>query len=154
MKRFRFRLEAVRTLREVAELGQREAFGAAQQRLAAAERTVQAAADARRELSERLAGSRTGMFRPAEQSSGLEALSRAMQREATAGKARQEAVEERDRARESWLEARRALQIMQKLEDKARSEHRAAAEKNEQTLLDELASIGVARSTANGPRQE
>ena len=147
MKRFRFRLEAVRTLREVAERGQREAFGAAQQRYATAEAAVQAAATARRELLDHVAGTRSGVFRPSEQTAGLEALRQAAHREAAAEKDRQEAATARDQARETWLEARRALQIIERLEEKARAEHREAADKAEQSLLDELASIGAARAT-------
>lgn len=147
MKRFRFRLEAVRTLREVAERAQREAFGAAQQRLATAEAAVQAAATARRELFDRVAGTRSGVFRPSEQTAGLEALRQAAQQEAAAEKVRQEAASAREKARETWLEARRALQIIERLEEKARAAHREAADKAEQSLLDELASIGAARAT-------
>jgi len=145
MKRFRFRLEAVRTLREVAERGQREAFGVAQQRLAAAELAAQAAATARRELFERVAGTRTGVFFPSEQTAGLEALRRAEKRETDAARVVKEAAEARDQARERWLEARRALQVMERLEEKARAEHREAADKAEQTVLDELASISALR---------
>ena len=154
MKRFRFRLEAVRTLREVAERGQREAFGAAQQKCAAAEAAARAAVADRLELFACVAGTRTGVFRPAEQSAGLEALRQAERRELAAAKSAREAGEARDRARESWLEARRALQIMERLEEKARAAHREAAEKAEQALLDELASIGTARSAraATGER--
>jgi flagellar export protein FliJ len=148
MKRFRFRLEAVRTLREVAERGQREAFGAALQRYATAEAAVQAAVQARRELFDHVAGTRSGVFRPSEQTAGLEALRQAAHREAAAEKDRQEAATARDRARETWLEARRALQIIERLEEKARAEHREAADKAEQSLLDELASIGAARASA------
>lgn len=149
MKRFRFRLEAVKTLREVAERAQREAFGAAQQRYAKAEAALQAAAHARRELFDRVAGTRSGVFRPSEQSAGLEALRQAAHTEAAAEKGRQEAATARDQARETWLEARRALQIIERLEEKARAEHREAADKAEQSLLDELASIGAFRARAS-----
>jgi flagellar export protein FliJ len=48
-------------------------------------------------------------------------------------------------AREGWLNARRALQVMQKLEERARLAHRDASDKAEQTLLDEIASMTLAR---------
>ena len=48
-------------------------------------------------------------------------------------------------SRTAVLSARRALQVMQKLEERARLAHRDATDKAEQTLLDEIASMTLAR---------
>jgi flagellar export protein FliJ len=145
MKRFRFRLESVRALRDVAERAAREQFGVAQQKLAAAEEAARAAAAARVALSEALAGARTGTFRPGEQVAGLQWLQQATRTEADAVRETAAARTVRDRAREDWLAARRRLQVMQKLEERARLHHRTEADKAEQTLLDELASLSRSR---------
>ena len=145
MKRFRFRLESVRALRDVAERKAREAFGHAQQQVAVAQQALEAAERRRQELNDALAGSRSGNFRPSEQVAGLAALAQADRDVAAATRQVREAEAARDQAREGWLVARRALQVMQKLEERARLAHREANDKAEQNLLDELASISIAR---------
>lgn len=145
MKRFRFRLESVRALRALAERSARERFGAAQQRLAAALSELRAAEERRLALADALAASRSGSFRPADQVGGLLALQAAQQAEREAGRRHAEAQAASQRAREEWLAARRKLQVIERLEERARRAHRDAAEKAEQTLLDELASLAAAR---------
>lgn len=145
MKRFRFRLESVRALRALAERSARERFGAAQQRLAAVLAELRAAEDRRLALAEALAASRSGSFRPADQVGGLLALQSAESVEREAGRRHSEARVAAGRAREEWLAARRKLQVIERLEERARRAHREAAEKTEQALLDELASLAAAR---------
>lgn len=147
MKRFRFRLEAVLGLRALAERAARERFGAAQQRLAAALAELRAAEQRRLALAEALAGSRAGSFRPAEQVGGLLALQEAERVERDSAKRHAEARLASDRAREEWLAARRRLQVVERLEERARRAHREAADKAEQALLDELASLAAARTS-------
>lgn len=145
MKRFRFRLESVRALREVAEGKARESFGHAQQQVTAAQEAVSAAEHVRAELNDALTGARAGSFRPSEQVAGLAALSQAGLQVAEAVRLLGLAETARDQAREGWLLARRALQVMQKLEQRARLAHREATDKAEQNLLDEIASMTIAR---------
>lgn len=145
MKRFRFRLESVRALRALAERSARERFGAAQQRLASALADLRAAEARRLAVAEALAASRSGSFRPADQIGGLVALQAAQEAERESGRRHSEAETASKRAREEWLAARRKLQVIERLEERARRAHREAAEKAEQVLMDELASLAAAR---------
>ncbi len=145
MKRFRFRLESIRNLRDVAERKAREGFGMAQQQVLIAQQAVEAAEVRRSELNAAISSARTGSFRPSEQVSGLAALGQADREVAETGRKLGEVEKARDLAREGWLTARRALQVMQKLEERARLAHREARDKAEQTLLDEIASMTLAR---------
>ncbi len=145
MKRFRFRLEAGLGLRALAERSARERFGAAQQRLAAALAELRAAETRRLQLAEALAASRGGVFRPADQVGGLLALQEAERAERESAKRHAESLAASTRAREEWLAARRRLQVVEKLEERARRAHREAADKAEQAMLDELASLAAAR---------
>lgn len=145
MKRFRFRLESVRALRALAERSARERFGLAQQRLAAAAAALRAAELRRVELAEALSAARAGCFRPGEQTAGLFALGLARQAELDAARLRDEATAARDLAREEWLAHRRRLQVIERLEERARLAHREAMEKAEQATLDELSSLAAAR---------
>jgi len=147
MKRFRFRLEAVLGLRALAERSARERFGAAQRRLADALADLRAAEQRRLDLADALAGSRSGSFRPADQVGGLLALQEAERGERDAAKRHAEARLAGERAREEWLAARRRLQVVERLQDRARRAHREAADKAEQALLDELASLAAARTS-------
>lgn len=145
MKRFRFRLESVRGLRALAERAARERFGAAQRRVSAALAALRAAEEVRAALTEALAASRAGSFRPADQVGGLIALRTAERAGQEAARRHAEATTASDRAREEWLVARRRLQVVERLEERARQAHREAAEKAEQAALDELASLAAAR---------
>ncbi len=145
MKRFRFRLESIRALRDVAERKAREGFGLAQQHVVVAQQAVAAAELRRSELNAAITGARVGTFRPGDQVAGLAALGQADREVAEVGRKLGEAEKARDLAREGWLTARRALQVMQKLEERARLAHREAIDKAEQTLLDEIASMTLAR---------
>ena len=145
MKRFRFRLESVRALRDVAEGKARENFGLAQQQVVVAEQVVQATELRQSELNAAINGARAGTFRPSEQVAGLAALSQADREVAEAVRKLGEVEKARDLARDGWLVARRALKVMQKLEERARHAHREASDKAEQSLLDEIASMTLAR---------
>lgn len=147
MKRFRFRLESVLSLRAVAELAERERFGVAQRELAAALDARRLAAERRDTLARSIAESVAGTFRPAEHSASLRALDLARQAELEAARRAEQATTARDRARETWLAARSRLQVIERLQTRARDAHREAAEKAEQTLLDELASLASARAS-------
>jgi flagellar export protein FliJ len=145
MKRFRFRLEAVRAIRDLAERAARERFGVAQQKVAAAADALRATELRRAELTEALAGTRAGSFRPGEQIGGMAALRTLERAEVEARRVLAETQAACERVREQWLEARRGLKVIEKLEARARLSHRDAAEKAEQALLDELASLATTR---------
>ncbi len=145
MKRFRFRLEAVRGIRDLAERRARERFGLAQQKAAAAAETVRMAKHRLAALGESLAAARTGCFRAADQAGVMATLRVAERGVADTTRLLGEAETARDRIREEWLVARRNLQIIERLEESARHAHREAADKAEQNLLDELGSMAAAR---------
>ncbi len=145
MKRFRFRLESVRALRDLAERAARERLGVAQQKVAAAADSLRATELRRAEMAEALAGTRSGSFRPSEQIAGMEALRSIERAEVEARRVLTEAQAACDRVREEWLESRRRLKVIEKLEERARLAHREAAEKSEQAILDELASLATTR---------
>lgn len=147
MKRFRFRLESVRALRDLAEKAARERLGQAQQKVSAAADTLRATEIRRAELAEALANTRSGSFRPSEQIGGMAALRTVERSETEARGLLAEAQAACERVREEWLETRRRLKVIEKLEERARHAHRDAAEKAEQTLLDELASLATTRVT-------
>lgn len=145
MKRFRFRLEAVLSIRDLAERRARERFGLSQQKVTDAAQALLLARHRRAELGESLANARTGCFRAADQAGGMAALRAAERGEIDATRLLVEAEIARDRVREEWLFARRRLQVIERLEERARQAHREAADKAEQNLLDELGSMAAAR---------
>ncbi len=145
MKRFRFRLESVRSLRDLAERRAREGFGLAQQTVADATAHLRAAEQARIQLAESLSTARASVFRPVEQIAGFGALRQAERTEAEFTRRLTVAQQGLAQARERWLASRRDLQVMQRLEERARLAHRTESDKAEQSLLDELASLATAR---------
>jgi flagellar export protein FliJ len=147
MKRFRFRLDPILALRALAERSARERLGVAQHALGAAEDLARLAEERRVAVAEALAAARATTFRPAEQAGGLHALATAGRVAQEAARRRDEAAAARDRARPAWGAARRDLQALERLEQRARLAHREAAEKSEQALLDELASLAAARGS-------
>jgi flagellar FliJ protein len=145
MKRFRFRLASVRSLRELAEGRARENFGRAQKTVADATDHLRAAEQTRIQLTASLSGARATVFRPVEQIAGFGALRQAGQAEAEAARRLAAAQQSLAQARELWLASRRDLQVMQRLEERARLAHRTEADRAEQSLLDELAALATAR---------
>ena len=147
MKRFRFRLESILGLRAVAERAAFERFAASRRQLASIAAELHAAEARRDALAEALAASRAGSFRPSMQAAGHLALQDAERAGKEAARRHTEALAASERAREEWLVARRRLGVIERLGERARRIHREAAEKAEQALLDELASIAAARSS-------
>jgi flagellar protein FliJ len=145
MKRFRFNLEAVLSIRAVTERRAREHFGFAQAKVAEANQHLDQARYQRAALGEALATSRANHFRAVDQAGGMAALRLAERSELEATRLLNEAETARTRIREEWLLARRGLQVIERLEVRARQAHRLAADKLEQTLLDELGSMAAAR---------
>ena len=145
MKRFRFRLSSVLSLRDLAERRARENFGRAQQVVAEATTHLRTAEQARLQLTESLSGARAAVFRPIEQIAGFGALRQAERAEAECANRLTAARQSLAQARERWLASRRDLQVIQRLEERARLAHRTEADKAEQSLLDELAALASAR---------
>jgi flagellar export protein FliJ len=145
MKRFRFALQSVATLRELRELRARENLAAA---IRLCERTEIALADARvrRELLEDLVRSgRAFTLRASEHVTFLCALRSAADEESAAVREVDQAHAARDQKLSEYYDAARALKVLNNLETRARAAHRVACDREEQTTLDERASIAAAR---------
>ena len=145
MKRFRFALQSVATLRELRELRSRENLATA---LRACERAEMALADARarRQLLEDLVRSgRAFTLRASEHVAFLCALHSATEEESAAVSEVDQVHVVRDRRLSEYHEAARAVKVLGNLEIRARAAHRLAGEHEEQNALDERASVAAAR---------
>lgn len=139
MKRFRFPMKSVATVRELGELRAREAFAQAIGALAKAE---DALAEVRRrleELREIVVAGRVEAFRPRDHVAFLEAYHSEHRNEIEARHGVVAAMNVVEKRRLDWLEARRALKLIQNFETRARTAHRAESERETQKELDELA---------------
>ncbi len=139
MKRFRFPLRPVALLRAHQEMRAREAFGAAVHGYVTAEEE-HAAAKARVVAFERdLFAGRRERF-----SAAVEAENLAAYRQESAAEAESErrvfaARAQMDRARVAYLEAHRKVEVVRRLENKARAAHRLEAGREEQAAFDDFA---------------
>lgn len=139
MKRFRFPLRPVALLRAHQELRAREAFGASVHAYVAAEEE-HAAAKARSASFEReLFSGRRERFSAAIEAENLAAYRLESAAEAESERRSIAARAEMDRCRAVYLEAHRKLEIVRRLEEKARSAHRLDAAREEQNAFDDFA---------------
>jgi flagellar protein FliJ len=146
MKKFRFPLHSVATLRKMRENERRERFAAAVHGYVNAEEAL-AAVNARIvELEEIIAGERAGRFRASAQVAFMQALSDEVARKFAAAAVVAETKLLMDQARESWIEARRDVRLIETLEAKARLTYRQAFEREEQALLDDRTNALFARA--------
>lgn len=144
MKRFRFSLQSVATLRELRELRARENLAAAIRLCEQAELAL-ADARARRELLEDLVRSgRAFTLRAAEHVAFVCALRAATEEESAAEHAVAQAHARRDQQLSEYYEAARALKVLTNLEIRAREAHRLACDREEQNALDERSTISAA----------
>lgn len=148
MKKFRFPLRTVATVRSLAELRARERFSKAVQVYVEVENRLQILRSRLAEFEEILRSGRSGNFRPAEQVSFLAAFKAdtvsATKVEAEVAAARQ-ALES---ARQAWLEARRDVRVIENLESRARLAHRQESEREDQLVMDDRTSALAARNAA------
>ena len=148
MKKFRFPLRSVATVRSIAELRARENFSKAVQVYIQAENQLQALRTRLSEFEEILRSGRGRAFRAAEQASFLAAFRedtiRATKMEAEVTKARQEL----EVARQAWLESRRDVRVVEKLESKARLSYNLQREHEDQLAMDDRSSGLAARNAA------
>lgn len=147
MKKFRFPLGSVITLRRMRETERREAFAAAVHTYVLAEEALAAVARQVAQLEEIIAAERVAGCNAAAQVSFLHALSDERARRSQAAAKVDETKDAMERARLAWLEARRELRLVEILEGKARAAHRFAAEREEQSLLDDRTNALFARAS-------
>jgi flagellar export protein FliJ len=148
MKKFRFPLRSVATVRNLAEIRAREAFSAAVQVYVEAEQQLLAIRTRLKELEQLMIENRGRSFRGADEASFLAAFKqetiRATEAEDVVAKARA-ALET---ARSAWLESRRNVRVVENLETKAKLAHLHEVERENQAALDDRTSALAARNAA------
>lgn len=139
MKRFRFPLRPVAVLRAHRETRARESFAAAVRGYVQSEAVLSAARDQVARLGAALTAGRRTSFNAAEEAHTLAAYRRECAAEIEAERAVIAARDLMGRRRAEYLEAHRNLEVVSKLELKARTAHRLAAGREEQSEFDEFA---------------
>lgn len=145
MKRFRFPLRPVAILRAHQELLAREAFAAAVQAFVRAEEELAATRRRVRQLESDLTASREGKFTGPDVARALMAYRAECTAETQAEQAvaaAQQAMQER---RVEYVDAHRRLEVIKRLEEKARATHRYETGREEQAEFDDFATRRFAR---------
>jgi flagellar FliJ protein len=145
MKRFVFPLKSVATVRALREQQAREAFAAAAHAHAEKEAALAAARVRSSESAAALLAERAQSFRPGLQAMAFVAYRGILVAEKRAAQEVTTARQAMEQARSRWIDARRHLQAIEKLETRARHRHRLEADRVEQAALDEHASQRAAR---------
>jgi flagellar FliJ protein len=151
MKRFRFSLRPVAVLRAHREIRAREAFAASVHTYVQSEEALGATRVRVAQLESTLFAGRTGSFNAADEAAQLVGYRRECGAEGEAERATFAARAAMDRARADYLEAHRKLEVVKRLEVKARTDHRLAAGREEQNEFDDYAGrMASRRSTSSG----
>jgi len=146
MKKFRFTLRSVQTVRNIRELRARELFSLSIAELARAVEEVRQADYRLNSLQQVLLGERGPLFRPAEQVAYLQAVDVAKRELDEARTAVTKATLRRDECREAWIATRMDVRIIENLEKKARQQHLHDYEREEQSALDDRSNALVGRA--------
>lgn len=149
MKRFRFSLRPVAVLRAYRETRASEAFAAAVHHYVQSEEVL---ADTRQRVSQFAAAmchGRGAAFNPLEEVQTLAGYRREAQAEIEAERQTIAARDEMERRRNEYLEAHRNLEILNRLEGKARGHHQRAVRREEQAEFDEFATRRATRRSAH-----
>lgn len=147
MKRFRFSLKPVAILRAHHELRAREAFAASVQAFVRAEQELELARQRVREFEATLTAGRARQFSVADEIRALEAYRRECGAEEQAKQAvatAQQAMQER---RVEYVEAHRKLEVVKRLEQKARATHRYETMREEQAEFDDFSNRQFSQRT-------
>lgn len=145
MKRFRFPLRPVAVLRAHRELKAREAFAAAVRAHVRSEEELAAVRARVAHFEATLFANRRGTFNAADEAVQLAAHRGECAAEGEAERAMTAARAAMERSRADYLEAHRHLEVVHRLEARARTEHRLAAQREEQAEFDEFATRRAAR---------
>jgi flagellar FliJ protein len=148
MKRFRFSLRPAAVLRAHRQARAREAFAASVHAYVEAEKQLAVLRTQRSELEVFMHDSRRQSFRAADEVAFWGAYRRTCADEIKAERLMIEARAAMEGSRQQYIEAHRAVKVVEKLEQKARTTHRQEAEREAQRELDELAGFRVARRLA------
>jgi len=139
MKRFRFSLRPVAIMRAHREQRAREQFAAAVHAFVAAEEELQRTRTRMQALESALFNGRQNGFRAAEAASLLADYRHECAGEVEAERTSIAAREEMERRRTAYLEAHRNLEVVERLEEKARGVHYREMLRHEQAEFDEFA---------------
>ena len=148
MKKFRFPLRSVETVRSIRELRAREQFSHAVHAFVTAEGQLQLLQARLAELEDILRSGRKHSFRAGDEASFLKAYKTETDAVSKAADALEKARAEMEAARQNWLTARRNLRVVESLEQKSRVKHRHETEREDQAALDDRTSALSARATA------
>ena len=150
MKKFRFPLRSVETVRSIRELRAREQFSFAVHAFVTAEEHLQMLQARLAELEAFLRSGRTGTFRAGDEASFLTAYKTETVAATHAAAELEKARAAMEAARQAWLGARRNLRVVESLEQKAKALHRHESEREDQAALDDRTSALSARAAAQG----
>ncbi len=139
MKRFRFPLRPVAVLRAHRETRARETFAAAVHLYVQAEEELGRTRVRMRALEQAFFSGRQASFRAAEAALLLADYRRECAAEGEAERRVFEARAEMQKKREEYLDAHRKLEVVHRLETKARSVHRRECDREEQAEFDDFA---------------
>lgn len=139
MKRFRFPLRPVAVLRAHRELKAREAFAAAVHAFVKSEETLAATRARVAEFEAALFAGRRERFSAADEAQALAAYRREWAAEAEAGRTMAAARAAMEQRRIEYLDAHRKVEVVKRLEDKARTAHRHEVAREEQAEFDDFA---------------
>ena len=148
MKKFRFPLRPVAILREHEQARTREAFAAAVHNFVEAESRLAAKRAERHDLEAVMHDGRRATFKAADEISFWDVYRRLCDEELKTEQAVRDARTAMESSRQKYLEAHKAVKVVEKLEQKARTKHRQAADHEAQVESDELAGLRVARRLA------
>ena len=139
MKRFRFPLRPVAVVRAHQELRAREQFAAAVHAYIEAEETLQRTRVRMQALEAALFSGRNTTYHAAEAALLLADYRRECAAEVETERAAIAAREEMEKKRAAYLEAHRKLEVVHRLEEKARTLHRRECDREEQAEFDDFA---------------
>lgn len=145
MKRFRFSLRPVAILRTHQELRAREAFATAVQAFVRSEQALAATRERIQKLAEELNEGRAKSFSVSAEIRSLAAYRRDCLTEKEGERAVVEAKKTMDERRMEYVEAHRRLEVVNRLEEKARETHRYETMHEEQAEFDDFANRRFAR---------
>lgn len=149
MKKFRFPLRSVATVRSMIELRAREQFSRCVQTCVDAEKRLVAQRERVSELESILRSGRLQRFRPADQATFMAAFKDETAIVAKIAAELDSARREMESARQAWLESRRDVRVIENLEQKARAAHLQEVERENQAAMDDRTGAMVARSSFN-----
>ena len=145
MKKFRFPLRPVAILREHHQTRTREAFATAVHVFVQAEERLATKRSQRQDLETIMHDGRRATFRASDEIAFWSAYRLVCDEEIVTEREMIEARSTMESRRQDYLEAHRAVKVIEKLEQKARTGHRLAVDREAQLESDELAGLRVSR---------